>query len=82
MSLQKTESSETGSGKREFLFVPYSVFEVANVQWKDHPTWELPHVVFLNAMSDNSRYPEDLSLSLSQQARFKILICNLYSFAE
>jgi hypothetical protein len=51
------------SGEREFLFVPYSVFEVANVQWKDHPTWESPHVVFLNAMSDNRRYPEDLPLA-------------------
>ncbi len=49
--------------EREFLFVPYSVFEVMQVEWKQAPTWQSPHIVCLNAMSDNMLYPEDLPLA-------------------
>ena len=49
--------------EREFLFVPYSVFEVARVEWQQWPTWESPHLIHLNAMADNKLFPEDLPLA-------------------
>ena len=50
-------------GEGEFLFVPYSVFEVAGVEWRESPTWEFPHLIYVDAMSDNRNYPEDLPLA-------------------
>ena len=52
-----------GGDEKEFLFVPYSVFEVVGVKWMDQPTWEHPHLIYLIAMHDNTRYPEDLPLA-------------------
>lgn len=47
-------------GEQEFLFVPYSVFKVISVEWKDNPTWSKPHVVHLEAAIDNNNHPNDL----------------------
>jgi len=50
-------------GEDEFLFVPYSVFTVVSVEWKEKPSWMEPHVVRLRAAIDNLLHPEDLPLS-------------------
>ena len=52
-----------GGDEREFLFVPYSVFEVAKVEWRSPPTWQSPHLIYLYAMIDNKEHAEDLPLA-------------------
>jgi hypothetical protein len=47
----------------EFLFVPYSVFQVVGVNWKEKPTWMDPHEVIIKAAPDNQLCSEDLPLS-------------------
>ena len=48
-------------GEDEFLFSPYSVFQVLATKWSPQPT-EL-HVVMLRAALDNRNYPKDLPLT-------------------
>ena len=56
--------TRTNSGdEREFLFVPYSVFQVVRAEWQQQPTWQCPHIIYLNAMPDNKQFPEDLPLA-------------------
>ena len=43
-----------GGDEKEFLFVPYSMFEVVGVKWIYQPTWEHPHLIYLNAIHDNT----------------------------
>jgi len=49
--------------EKEFLFVPYSVFEVISTAWSSNPTPTSPHVVTLRAAVDNREEPEDLPLA-------------------
>lgn len=51
-------------GEKEFLFVPYSVFTVREVVWRDKPTWMDPHIVHLDVAVDNLLY-EDQCLPLA-----------------
>ena len=50
-------------GEREFLFVPYSVFTVMSVQWRENPTWVSPHLVVLSVAIDNALCGEELPLA-------------------
>jgi hypothetical protein len=50
-------------GEQEYLFVPYSVFTVEKVEWRDKPTWKDPHLVYLSAAYDNRAFPEGLPLA-------------------
>ena len=55
-------------GEFEFLFPPYSAFEVISVDVKDTATWIIPHVVTIKAFPENKfeldpRAREDLELS-------------------
>lgn len=47
----------------EFLFAPYSVFTVGGVEWRTRPSSTRPHVVYLNAATDNRDEAEDLPLA-------------------
>jgi len=49
--------------EKEFLFVPYSVFEVISTAWSSNPTPTSPHVVTLRAAVDNREELEDLPLA-------------------
>ncbi len=51
-------------GELEFLYAPYSVFEVLAVDWKARPRWEDPHAVTLQVAPDNTR-PDDFELPLA-----------------
>ena len=42
---------------------PYSAFTVEDVQWREKPTWQEPHVVRLRAVSDNRLASEGLPLA-------------------
>ena len=44
----------------EFLFAPYSAFTIKSVKWGDGGE---PHVIKIEAATDNSTVPEDLPLS-------------------
>ena len=48
--------------EQEYLFAPYSVFTVREVQWRAGTTDE-PHVIELLAAPDNKDEPEDLPLA-------------------
>ena len=48
--------------EREFLFVPYSVFNVVEVVRSGDPSG-IPHRITLQAAVDNSLEPEDLPLA-------------------
>lgn len=50
-------------GEQEFLFVPYSTFEVLSADFKDQPTWLEPHVIHIRAEIDNKLCSDDLPLS-------------------
>lgn len=48
-------------GETEFLYAPYSVFEVAEVEPPaGRPTWEDPFKIVLRVAVDNKLEPEDL----------------------
>lgn len=47
----------------EFLFAPYSTFEVLATRWRPSPTWMEPHEVELKAAVDNMLEPENLPLA-------------------
>eukprot|EP00669_Euglena_mutabilis_P013458 TRINITY_DN842_c0_g1_i1.p1 TRINITY_DN842_c0_g1~~TRINITY_DN842_c0_g1_i1.p1 ORF type:complete len:300 (+),score=120.09 TRINITY_DN842_c0_g1_i1:473-1372(+) len=49
--------------EQEYLFSPYSVFTVEQVDWKAAPEWKDPHVVHLRAATDNRLEPETLPLA-------------------
>ena len=49
-------------GEDEYLFVPYSVFTVTDVKWRDG-TKETPHKITLEAAIDNTGPSEDLPLA-------------------
>ena len=51
-------------GEQEFLYAPYSVFEVVSVDWKAQPSWEDPHQVTLQVAPDNNK-PADMGLPLA-----------------
>mmetsp|Transcript_49258 Transcript_49258/g.87957 ORF Transcript_49258/g.87957 Transcript_49258/m.87957 type:complete len:717 (-) Transcript_49258:809-2959(-) len=50
-------------GEEEYLFAPYSVFTVLQVNWVSPATDDNPHVVRLQAAIDNLKEPEDLPLA-------------------
>jgi len=47
----------------EFLFAPYSVFEVVRAHWSDKPDDDNPHQITIRAAIDNLKEPEDLPLA-------------------
>ena len=47
----------------EFLFAPYSGFEVVRVTWQDVPTSDRPHEMVLRAAIDNRTVGEDAPLA-------------------
>lgn len=47
-------------GEQEYLFVLFSVFTVAAVAWSANPSYVDPHVITLDAATDNLLEPEDL----------------------
>jgi len=47
-------------GEEEFLFSAYSVFTVEKYTWKDKPTWQNPHEIYLKVAPDNMLEPADL----------------------
>ena len=49
-------------GEEEYLFAPYSAFEVLSVSWNAGTDAE-PHVIELLAAVDNKAEPEDLPLA-------------------
>lgn len=51
-------------GEQEFLYAPYSVFEVVAVEWKAQSSWTAPHRVTLNVAPDNTE-PADNDLPLA-----------------
>ena len=50
-------------GEDEYLFVPYSVFTVTNVEWSPTPNYKKPHRIYIEASSDCMLEPEDLKLA-------------------
>ena len=50
-------------GEDEFLFAPYSVFTVTNVEWSARPDERTPHKIFVTAAVDNRYEPEDVPLA-------------------
>eukprot|EP00292_Cryptomonas_paramecium_P005097 CAMPEP_0113703336 /NCGR_PEP_ID=MMETSP0038_2-20120614/25793_1 /TAXON_ID=2898 /ORGANISM="Cryptomonas paramecium" /LENGTH=428 /DNA_ID=CAMNT_0000627767 /DNA_START=800 /DNA_END=2086 /DNA_ORIENTATION=+ /assembly_acc=CAM_ASM_000170 len=55
--------SHFGDSEAEFLFAPYSAFEVVSVQWSARPDDDTPHEVTIRAALDNRKEPEDLPLA-------------------
>ena len=52
--------------EQEFLFAPYSAFQVVHAQWEERPTAERPHRVTLAVASDNRdlhNWPLELPLA-------------------
>jgi len=47
-------------GEEEFLFSASSVFTVEKNDWKENPTWEEPHEIYLKVAPDNLSHPDDL----------------------
>mmetsp|Transcript_82735 Transcript_82735/g.221879 ORF Transcript_82735/g.221879 Transcript_82735/m.221879 type:complete len:109 (-) Transcript_82735:349-675(-) len=55
--------SNLGDQEQEFLFAPYSVFTVRQVEWSPRPTYVTPHRIVLAAARDNLVEPEDLPVA-------------------
>ena len=55
-------NSVVDDDEQEYLFAPYSVFEVHDVKWAEG-TVHNPHHVVLTAAVDNKDAPEDLPLA-------------------
>ena len=56
----------TSGGEDEFLFVPYSAFEVIECEWAPQPSLARPHRVRIRVAADNrdlGAWPEDLPLA-------------------
>ena len=50
----------------EFLFSPFSAFEVVSVEWSESPHWTRPHKIVLAVAPDNTdvqEWPEELPLA-------------------
>ena len=50
--------------EREFVFWPYNVFEVSGVVWRERPTWQYPHVVYVSARGKGGAFEDDLPLAM------------------
>lgn len=61
--IESVHSKLKGEDEHEFLFVPYSVFTIENVQWSSDPSPENPHVITMLAAEDNSKEELDLPLA-------------------
>lgn len=49
--------------EQEYLFAPFSAFEVVEVQWSNTPDDRTPHRIVINAVVDNRDAPEDVPLA-------------------
>jgi len=49
-------------GEDEFLFVPYSVFTIRSITWRDDPSVGNPHIIHLDVAVDNEQESEFLPL--------------------
>mmetsp|Transcript_67949 Transcript_67949/g.159880 ORF Transcript_67949/g.159880 Transcript_67949/m.159880 type:complete len:105 (+) Transcript_67949:314-628(+) len=50
-------------GESEYLFAPYSAFQVDQVRWSANPDDRTPHRIWITAFSDNRDAPEDCPLA-------------------
>ena len=49
--------------EQEYLFAPFSAFEVVEVHWSSTPDDRTPHRIVINALVDNRDAPEDAPLA-------------------
>jgi hypothetical protein len=58
-------TDNTAGSEAEFLFSPFSAFEVLSVLWSAQPHWTRPHEIVVKVAPDNTamEWPEDLPLA-------------------
>ena len=58
-------TDNTAGCEAEFLFSPFSAFEVLSVSWSTQPHWTRPHQIVVEIAPDNTamEWPVDLPLA-------------------